>query len=116
MKRSNIFPRHSNYDLPTAIKGEGCYIVDDNGKRYIDGSGGAAVSCLGHSDNTVKEATLNGAKIIHNQGLSGYENALSYGFSSVRQSDYDYIITLDADGQHDPKYIQNFIKKNTYDN
>ena len=40
MKRSNIFPRHSNYDLPTAIKGEGCYIIDDNGKKYIDGSGG----------------------------------------------------------------------------
>ena len=31
MKLSNIFPRHSNYDLPTAIKGEGCYIIDDNG-------------------------------------------------------------------------------------
>ena len=51
MKLSNIFPRHSNYDLPTAIKGEGCYIIDNNGKKYIDGSGGAAVSCLGHSDN-----------------------------------------------------------------
>ena len=59
MKRSNIFPRHSNYDLPTAIKGEGCYIIDDSGKKYIDGSGGAAVSCLGHSDNTIKDATIN---------------------------------------------------------
>ena len=59
MKLSNIFPRHSNYDLPTAIKGEGCYIVDNNGKKYIDGSGGAAVSCLGHSDNTVKDAIIN---------------------------------------------------------
>lgn len=59
MKKSNIFPRHSNYDLPTAIKGEGCYIIDDNGKKYIDGSGGAAVSCLGHSDNTVKDAIIN---------------------------------------------------------
>ncbi len=59
MKLSNIFPRHSNYVLPTAIKGEGCYIVDNNGKKYIDGSGGAAVSCLGHSDNTVKDAIIN---------------------------------------------------------
>ena len=62
MKKSNIFPRHSNYNLPTAIKGEGCYIVDDNGKRYIDGSGGAAVSCLGHSDNTVKDAISKSSK------------------------------------------------------
>jgi len=68
------------------------YVVDDNS-----------------NDNTAKEAILNGAKVIHNQGLNGYENALSYGFSSVRKLDYDYIITLDADGQHDPKYIQNFI-------
>ena len=29
MKLSNIFPRHSNYDLPTAIKGEGSIIVTD---------------------------------------------------------------------------------------
>ena len=59
MRRSSIFPRHSNYDLPTAIKGDGCYIIDNNGKKYIDGSGGAAVSCLGHSDNTIKDAIIN---------------------------------------------------------
>ena len=34
---------------PTAVRGDGVYIVDDRGKRYLDGSGGAAVSCLGHS-------------------------------------------------------------------
>ena len=35
--------------LPTVIGGEGPYLFDDTGKRYIDASGGAAVSCLGHS-------------------------------------------------------------------
>ena len=30
MKKSNIFPRHTNYDLPNAIRGEGCYIIDEN--------------------------------------------------------------------------------------
>lgn len=34
---------------PTAVRGDGVYIIDDRGKRYLDGSGGAAVSCLGHS-------------------------------------------------------------------
>jgi adenosylmethionine-8-amino-7-oxononanoate aminotransferase len=42
--------------LPTAVRGEGCYLIDATGKRYLDGSGGAAVSCLGHSDETVKAA------------------------------------------------------------
>ena len=34
--------------LPTAVGGERCHIVDAAGKRYLDASGGAAVSCLGH--------------------------------------------------------------------
>ncbi|MCB1382394.1 MAG: aspartate aminotransferase family protein, partial [Notoacmeibacter sp.] len=36
--------------------GDGCYIIDSAGRRYFDGSGGAAVSCLGHSDETVADA------------------------------------------------------------
>jgi len=33
-----------------------CYLIDTSGKRYFDGSGGAAVSCLGHGDPDVTEA------------------------------------------------------------
>ncbi len=50
---SHIFPRHSKTNLPTAHSGNGIYIVDTDGKSYLDGSGGAAVSCLGHSDPDV---------------------------------------------------------------
>jgi adenosylmethionine-8-amino-7-oxononanoate aminotransferase len=42
--------------LPTAVRGEGCYIYDAEGRAYLDGSGGAAVSCLGHSDPDVRAA------------------------------------------------------------
>jgi adenosylmethionine-8-amino-7-oxononanoate aminotransferase len=42
--------------LPTAVRGEGCYIYDAHGRAYLDGSGGAAVSCLGHSDPDVRAA------------------------------------------------------------
>ena len=41
--------------MPVVASGEGCYLVDTNGKRYFD-AGGAAVSCLGHSDSYVAEA------------------------------------------------------------
>ena len=34
--------------LPVAIGGAGCHVIDAAGKRYLDASGGAAVSCLGH--------------------------------------------------------------------
>ena len=33
-----------------AVKGEGVYIIDSEGRAYIDACGGAAVSCLGHGD------------------------------------------------------------------
>ena len=53
---SHVFPRHTKSSLPVAVGGEGCYLIDSTGKRYLDGSGGAAVSCLGHGDKTVIEA------------------------------------------------------------
>ena len=53
---SHIFPRNSRQSLPTVAKGDGCYLIDTDGKRYFDGSGGAAVSCLGHSDRAVTDA------------------------------------------------------------
>ena len=49
--------RHSlDTDFPVAVKGEGVYLIDSHGKRYLDGSCGAAVSCLGHSNERVRAA------------------------------------------------------------
>ncbi|MEO9528364.1 aspartate aminotransferase family protein [Roseibium sp.] len=53
---SHVFPRHTKASLPAAVSGDGCYIIDKSGKKYFDGSGGAAVSCLGHSDPDVIRA------------------------------------------------------------
>lgn len=39
-----------------AVAGDGPYIIDQAGKRYLDASGGAAVSCLGHSHGDVIRA------------------------------------------------------------
>lgn len=52
----HIFGRSTRGHLPTAVAGDGCYLIDAAGKRYLDGSGGAAVSCLGHSNATVRAA------------------------------------------------------------
>ncbi len=53
---SHVFPRHTKSAPPVAVGGEGCWLIDAAGKRYLDGSGGAAVSCLGHGDREVIEA------------------------------------------------------------
>ncbi|HSD34738.1 MAG TPA: aminotransferase class III-fold pyridoxal phosphate-dependent enzyme, partial [Alphaproteobacteria bacterium] len=41
---------------PVAVRGEGAYVLDSAGRRYLDACGGAAVSCLGHSHPEVIEA------------------------------------------------------------
>lgn len=50
---THVFPRHTKSLPPRAVKGDGAYLIGADGKRYLDGSGGAAVSCLGHSDPDV---------------------------------------------------------------
>lgn len=53
---THIFHRNIHTDLPRAIRGEGVYIFDDKNHAYLDASGGAAVSCLGHSHPKVRQA------------------------------------------------------------
>jgi adenosylmethionine-8-amino-7-oxononanoate aminotransferase len=53
---SHIFGRSTQGVLPVAVSGDGCYLIDSEGRRYLDGSGGAAVSCLGHSNAAVRAA------------------------------------------------------------
>ena len=53
---SNVFHRSPRQPLPTVVEGRGIELVDSTGKRYLDASGGAAVSCLGHSHPQVVRA------------------------------------------------------------
>ena len=50
---SAVFHRQPGHDYPVAVAGDGPWIIDRDGKRYLDASGGAAVSCLGHSHPAV---------------------------------------------------------------
>ena len=51
---SQVFPRQIGTSLPTIDRGEGIYLFDTDGRRYIDASGGGpAVACLGHNDADV---------------------------------------------------------------
>ena len=46
---SHIIHRSLSFTPPVAVAAQGAYITDISGKRYLDASGGAAVSCLGHA-------------------------------------------------------------------
>ena len=53
---SHVFHRQPKQTYPLAVAGDGCYLIDANGKRYLDASSGAAVSCLGHNDAAIIDA------------------------------------------------------------
>ena len=56
---SSVFHRVLSSQFATVISGDGNYLVDSTGKRYLDACGGAAVSCLGHDNQYVRQAICN---------------------------------------------------------
>ncbi|TGV76959.1 aspartate aminotransferase family protein, partial [Mesorhizobium sp. M00.F.Ca.ET.149.01.1.1] len=72
---THILHRQINSTLPVASGGKGVELFDSNGRAYIDASGGAAVSCLGHGHPDVIAA-------MHRQA-----DTLAYAHTSFFTSD-----------------------------
>jgi adenosylmethionine-8-amino-7-oxononanoate aminotransferase len=72
---SHVLHRSLRQRYPAAVRGEGAYLVDKQGKRYLDASSGAAVSCLGHSHPVVLAA------------MRGQLDRLEYAHSSFFTTD-----------------------------
>ncbi len=53
---SATFERIRGIHPPTAVRGEGVYVIDREGRRYLDACGGAAIACLGYSERRVTDA------------------------------------------------------------
>ena len=47
---SHVFYRKLGYEYPKIVRGEGCWLIDERGKRYLDAVGGAYVANIGHSN------------------------------------------------------------------
>ena len=56
VSKSRVLHRSLRETPPRAIGGEGVWLIGDDGRRILDASGGAAVSCLGHQHPRVLEA------------------------------------------------------------
>ena len=56
MNSTHVLHRHLHRTPPVATGGSGPYLTDSSGKQYLDASGGAAVSCLGHGHPDVLAA------------------------------------------------------------
>ena len=64
----HVFPRVLTRSLPAAVSAEGAWIVDADGKRYLDGAGGAIVVGVGHGDPALlaaAEEQLHRTQYVH---------------------------------------------------
>jgi len=56
MATSRVLHRSLRETPPKAIGGEGIWLIREDGRKVLDASGGAAVSCLGHGHPPVRAA------------------------------------------------------------
>jgi glycosyltransferase involved in cell wall biosynthesis len=63
----------------------------------------------GSRDSTASDAQRAGAEVIRYKENRGKGQALRAGFEAAREKGYGWVVTLDADGQHDPRDIPGFI-------
>lgn len=59
----------------------------------------------GSSDNTAEIAIDSGALVVSHPFNMGYGVAIQTGYKYARDRGYDYLVQIDADGQHDPSCI-----------
>lgn len=75
-------------------------------RSFVDGM---IVVDDGSTDRTGEIARLHGAKVVRHVVNRGLGAALGTGFTAARRFGAEAIVTLDADGQHDPTEIPKFV-------
>lgn len=65
----------------------------------------------GSTDDTARVASAAGAEVVRQTPNRGKGEALKTGFRWALERDFDAVLTLDADGQHDPAEIPAFLEK-----
>ena len=77
--------------------------------RAASGYGTCFVVNDGSTDDTAERAAATGAVVVSHAVNRGYDAALNSGFHSASECGCDVIVTLDADGQHDPQRVQQLL-------
>jgi adenosylmethionine-8-amino-7-oxononanoate aminotransferase len=73
--RSGLFPRNFKKSFPVASRGEGCWIIADDGRRFLDASGQAAVVSIGHGVQEIGRAMAEQSSQIAFAHTSQFHNA-----------------------------------------
>ena len=65
----------------------------------------------GSADKTAEIAGQAGARVISLLFNMGYGTALQAGYKYAREKGYNYILQLDADGQHEPTFLKDILRE-----
>jgi glycosyltransferase involved in cell wall biosynthesis len=82
--------------------------IIENTKKYVDE---VTIVNDGSKDDTPKIAKEHGATVYNHRKNMGLGFALRTGFREALKKNFDIVITLDADGQHDPEDIEKLINR-----
>ncbi|MEY4322721.1 MAG: Acetylornithine aminotransferase [Actinomycetota bacterium] len=90
-----------NYGTPSIelVSGEGCYVTDSNGRKYLDLLAGIAVSSLGHSHPALVEAVSNQvATLTHTSNLYANPRARELAEKLLNLADMNGKVFFSQDG------------------
>ena len=85
---SNVFYRKLGRPYPRIVRGDGCWLYDEQGKPYLDACGGAFVANLGHSNPAITEAIARQARLF------GYVSATAFTHEPVEALAAELAATL----------------------
>lgn len=87
----SIMKTYKRFDL-NFVRGEGSYLYEKNGDKYLDFVAGIAVNALGHSNKDVVEAIKNQAeKLIHISNLYFDDNQINLADKLIELSDHESV-------------------------
>jgi len=90
----HLFYRNLTRPFPEIVSGEGCWLTDADGKRYLDAVGGAFVASLGHGNAEIAEAVAAQARRI------AYVNGTAFTTAAAEELADELAATLPGDLDH----------------
>src|SRR5512142_1372891 len=90
----HVFYRNLTRPFPEIVHGEGCWLTDTDGKRYLDAVGGAFVASLGHGNAEIAEAIAAQARRI------AYVNGTAFTTAAAEELADELSATLPGDLDH----------------
>jgi adenosylmethionine-8-amino-7-oxononanoate aminotransferase len=83
---SSVFYRDFNRPWKAFKSGDGCYLIDEDGRRYLDAAGGVAVNIVGHGETRIVEA------------LRSFEHEVNYVYGAAFTSSWQEELATDIVG------------------